>query len=432
MLSDAECSFSNDSLDDCTLQNESSQKDSSTVTSEFSSTKTLMNIDDDTRLSLDEGETPSKGYFLSKRYSDSMETDRENSTAIQYSWQVDGSHKEQTSTIFDSGRQLQEKMQDKEPIEHKYSSYITLLKNKRSALVKFVLNNEVKHDFAIEKTHVMSSLGTEPKIEPKHISTSISSTQNAIKHEEYKQAEVKISNVSKQLSPIRTEDTKYTVQKTMIGKPLATIESFSLSLKDTFKKASDNSIFNEKFSMDVSTECRKKKIVLDFGEFPPSKSERKIYEYFHSIDKKTNSPENQKSPFCLSLIEERTEMPSTHNKKKLNTKIFKTIPEKFAVKPIHDCKRKYHTYPKSKIPVSKYSKEKQLEDYTMNPRIFPLEPREIDLESFQQLHTADSQEELQEFLLLESQCSGNFELADNISTYSEYSIEDERGTMSDY
>lgn len=36
----------------------------------------------------------------------------------------------------------------------------------------------------------------------------------------------------------------------------------------------------------------------------------------------------------------------------------------------------------------------------MNPRIFPLELREIDLESFQQLNIADSQEELQKILLL--------------------------------
>lgn len=39
--------------------------------------------------------------------------------------------------------------------------------------------------------------------------------------------------------------------------------------------------------------------------------------------------------------------------------------------------------------------------------LYPLEPREIDPEAFAQLHTADSLEELQEFLLLESQCSTN-------------------------
>ena len=44
-----------------------------------------------------------------------------------------------------------------------------------------------------------------------------------------------------------------------------------------------------------------------------------------------------------------------------------------------------------------------------NRTLFPLEPRELDPESFHQLHDADSQEELQEFLLLESQCMSNEE-----------------------
>lgn len=176
--------------------------------------------------------------------------------------------------------------------------------------------------------------------------------------------------------------------------------------------------------MDVSIEC-KKKIVLDFDEFPPSKNEKKIYEHFHLI-KKTNSSENQKLPFYLSSIEEKNEMPSMRDQNKRDAKIFK-ISEKLAVKPIHDYKRKYHTYPKYRIPVSKCSKERRLENYAMNSRIFPLEPREIDLEFFQQLHIA----ELQEFLLLESQCSGNFGLAGNIFiSYNEYCIEDDRGTVS--
>lgn len=40
-----------------------------------------------------------------------------------------------------------------------------------------------------------------------------------------------------------------------------------------------------------------------------------------------------------------------------------------------------------------------------NIKTHPLEPREIEIEKFQQLHMIGSQEELQEFLLLESQCS---------------------------
>lgn len=119
MPSDAECSFSNDSLDDYALKTKSSQKDSSIVTDEFLSTKTLIDIDDNARVPLDEDETFLKRHFLLKRYSDSIRTDRENITTIQYSWQIDASHRKQTSTIFDSERRLQEKKQDKEHIEHK-------------------------------------------------------------------------------------------------------------------------------------------------------------------------------------------------------------------------------------------------------------------------------------------------------------------------
>lgn len=78
-----------------------------------------------------------------------------------------------------------------------------------------MLSNAIKHDFAIEKTHATSSVETEPKMKLKHISTSILSTQNmitlVIKHEKYEKAVVKMSNISKQLSPIRTEAAKYAV-----------------------------------------------------------------------------------------------------------------------------------------------------------------------------------------------------------------------------
>lgn len=82
MPSDVECHFSSNSLDDCVLKNESSQRDSSTVTSEFSSTRILMNIGDDYLLMK---KTSSKEYFSLKGYLDSMGTHQENITAIQYS-----------------------------------------------------------------------------------------------------------------------------------------------------------------------------------------------------------------------------------------------------------------------------------------------------------------------------------------------------------
>lgn len=53
------------------------------------------------------------------------------------------------------------------------------------------------------------------------------------------------------------------------------------------------------------------------------------------------------------------------------------------------------TFPRSKI---------ETEAMPFSNPYYPLEPREVDPELFFQLHTVDSQEELQEFLLLESQC----------------------------
>ncbi|XP_050302716.1 uncharacterized protein LOC126740643 [Anthonomus grandis grandis] len=60
--------------------------------------------------------------------------------------------------------------------------------------------------------------------------------------------------------------------------------------------------------------------------------------------------------------------------------------------------KKYSSFPKTK------NESFSSKDINYDSNMYPLEPREIDLESFHQLHTADSQEELQEFLLLESEC----------------------------
>lgn len=360
MPSDTECSFSSDSLDDRALRDESSQRDSSTVISEFSSTKTLMNIgDDDIRLPFDENEVTSK-KFLSRRYSDSLGT-KENIISIQYSWQIDVSHKEQA------------------PI----ASHLLAEKNKNISSI-LDMQNEVA---------------------------------SKVKYQENKQNISKISSsISNQPSSI---ETKYIAQKKVINELLPISDSFSY--EDIFKKQ----------NVDKSSESKKNKIVLDFNEFPPLKYERKIQE--HSDAGVITSTDSSRSPFYLSSIKEKCETSSMRDQNNLNAKINKTISEEFAINPTYDYKRKYHTYPKSRIPILKCARKRRLENYTIDPRMFPLEPREIDLDSFQQLHTADSQEELQEFLLLESQCSGNLGLASNAFTsevfYNEYT-DDERSTMS--
>lgn len=66
---------------------------------------------------------------------------------------------------------------------------------------------------------------------------------------------------------------------------------------------------------------------------------------------------------------------------------------------------KSQTFPRYKVPTKWRCNFEQ----DFNPALFPLEPRELDPSCFHQLHAADSQEELQEFLLLESECMTNDE-----------------------
>lgn len=71
----------------------------------------------------------------------------------------------------------------------------------------------------------------------------------------------------------------------------------------------------------------------------------------------------------------------------------------------HDQLLKSQTFPRYRVP----SNWHYAFDKNYDPGLFPLEPREIDPSCFHQLHAADSQEELQEFLLLESECMTNDE-----------------------
>jgi len=72
-----------------------------------------------------------------------------------------------------------------------------------------------------------------------------------------------------------------------------------------------------------------------------------------------------------------------------------------------DFQQRCQTFPRTR---SSSGNDPSLGVRTSSPRtLYPLEPRELDPCSFQQLHTADSTDELQEFLLLETQCMANDE-----------------------
>lgn len=415
MPSDAECGFSSDSLDDRATRDESSQRDSSTVMSEFSSTRTLMNIGDDARLPLDEDEAASKGNFSSRRYSDSTGTE-ENVAEIRYSWQIDTSQKEQGPTESDLDARLRQRKSVKRRVESKYVSHTMLLESKKNTLAKSMTRKMVKSGSVIEKSHATSVVESKRNI-----------VASEMRRQERKQS-MKVSSVPKQLLSIATESAKYTARGKISGKPLVSAESSSHKEEKSNKIYEDYSMSSNIF-MGPSSKCKKRKIVLDFGEFPPPRHERRIQEResFHSSAK--ISPDNPKSTFHLSPIEESSDTSSASGRNKSDVT---AVAGKSVIKSTYSYRRKYHTYPRSRIPVPKYSKERRFDNYPADPRMFPLEPREIDLESFQQLHTADSQEELQEFLLLESQCSGNLGLAGNVSeaSYGEHYTDDERGSMS--
>ncbi|XP_017775030.1 PREDICTED: uncharacterized protein LOC108561549 isoform X2 [Nicrophorus vespilloides] len=101
--------------------------------------------------------------------------------------------------------------------------------------------------------------------------------------------------------------------------------------------------------------------------------------------------------YTLSPIEEYSEPSSCSSKDVRSFYNLQTMSS--SCEPIpsdidYELTDKYDTFPRAK--------SRQVQYY--NNTLYPLEPRELDPNAFNQLHTVDSQEELQEFLLLESAC----------------------------
>lgn len=104
-----------------------------------------------------------------------------------------------------------------------------------------------------------------------------------------------------------------------------------------------------------------------------------------------------KSDFYLSPIQERSEPSSSDGSSDRNRSL--SCHELSSLKRRDDdLGDRSQTYPRSHADetVAEYNHRKYMGN--------PFEPRELDPEMFFQLHHADSQDELQEFLLLESQC----------------------------
>lgn len=163
-----------------------------------------------------------------------------------------------------------------------------------------------------------------------------------------------------------------------------------------FRKGNRDSVTNSESS---STEC-----IPELQQREVEQSEEDVERVYIEEQGLNNSY------FLLSPIEENSEQSTGSNSShdnfelKANRKISRS-PQLSSIScdplpcsssfPDYDLTEKYQTFPRSKIPMAQRNREATL---------YPLEPRELDPAAFHQLHTADSQEELQEFLLLESEC----------------------------
>lgn len=130
-------------------------------------------------------------------------------------------------------------------------------------------------------------------------------------------------------------------------------------------------------------------------------------------DLEENIDNNEHSPvsfYLLPPIEENSE-PSTSGSIKsdqfgLSKRQFSSSCQNIAASDSslsENLPHRCQTFPRSKA-TPYWSHQGPQHNFGHANTLYPLEPRELDPDSFYQLHTADSQEELQEFLLLESQC----------------------------
>ncbi|KAG7188130.1 hypothetical protein KM043_013353 [Ampulex compressa] len=491
MLSEAECDFPNDSLDGHVSRQDDFQRDSSTMINDFLSTKTLINIDEKSRKKFDGSKIKQGGYVLPKRYSDPIQVE----TIIgvrKYAWQFGSSSKreslawerkhrkdeqntKETSVkrckkvdcdkidkvnVINSENNLDEQFDSHEILNIKLVSPSSSHEKNRIVIqnIPDKMSNEQKTNLYVSKLNIeKESLHYNLKessnaLESDSNVNAQSPSSNAVKRTvyaelpgTYNQTPAECTFKSGSLSRTHRERSKCSAKKQATeikSRKESYIHKEAVDNKVIESRTKQSTVFmsymQHKNLSEIQLNRARKKIVLDFGEFPPPTSEKQA----HVCTEVTNIPN---SVFYLSPIEENSEASSTSCQRKTGIKSYKTMcdPQHYPrnigrseAMSEFDNVRKYHTYPKSRIPVPRWSKERHFRNYMMDPPIYPLEPREIDLEAFQQLHTADSQEELQEFLLLESQCSGNLGFGSATSTtemyFSEHQSEDERGTMSDY
>ena len=488
MLNVRGCDFSSDSLDDHGLtgcDGSPSQRDSSTIMSEFSSTRTLMNIDSETRRAFEDTCSPKKFYF-SKRYSEesvlddneikttfSQETVTKTSVSIKRATPDSSRNKVSKGKLQESKVAAKSESKTKHPLRKRVvgkpqsperhtspkrsvrscNSDAKSLSSPSSPRPKRDSSGNILTSESSSSTPAKKSKHDMAKSLPGGIKREKSSFSPTPKSPRTRSSTTQSSSPTRAKRP-RTSGSRETSQSPSPTRRRASTPSRTDSPSPTEKASRGGSFKLQENHEEHTMKDRKKKMkfVLDFDEFPPPKSERTMRSCSRSdecehVEVKQGYLDFAEAPptsFYLSPIEENSEASSTSSRSKLDqqSQYPRILPDQLTFnqeemveepEEYYSPSRKYHTYPKSRIPVLKRLGDRRLRNL-MDPRLYPLEPREIDIEGYQQLHTADSQEELQEFLLLEGECSGNLGLAGNVSSsemfYYDEPSDDERGTMS--
>lgn len=147
-------------------------------------------------------------------------------------------------------------------------------------------------------------------------------------------------------------------------------------------------------------------VVVKYSSWPQDQEED---EEFYEEDGSGEIPHGG-SFYLLPPIEEFSE-PSTSGSSRSDQKLierhFSSSCQNLATSTDFGLglRSRCQTFPRSRMSLDAHLEESQI--LIRTGTLYPQEPRELDPDSFHQLHTADSSEELQEFLLLESQCMTN-------------------------
>lgn len=240
---------------------------------------------------------------------------------------------------------------------------------------------------------------------------SMSDSQETLKAEDDDDTEIRISELQQDSFFLNLEqDADDTLQEEEVTlsamNKLKSFEDCSSSSSTTYVTCSETSLFSATASRPTSFVQSN-----DSLQFEGNDSSSSSLAYFTPME---NTPVSSKctSPVPSNLMQRKVLKLSMARRQSEQQNRSISTPSSPVPSATGDAEQTCHTLPRaakkhrSPSPQSKSRGDKRVHNLSADAAaFFPLEPRTLHLSSIpSQLHTADSFEELQEFLLLESQC----------------------------